>query len=238
VSTSGRRHSPAVYRRRRLALLLVLLVVVAVVWLLIARPWQAGATPAAQVGQQKPADPVVPAVSSAPQTPVATPDASTSPTPGASASPTPGASSPAAPSPGASAAPCATADIAVKAVTDKTSYPSGTDPKLSVQLTNTGSTACMLNVGTSAQVFTITSGSDTWWRSTDCQSEPSDMYVILAAGQKVASAQPIVWDRSRSSVATCQAKDRPKAPGGGATYHLSVSVGGIDAVDDALFQLH
>ncbi|WP_242497817.1 hypothetical protein [Microbacterium protaetiae] len=124
------------------------------------------------------------------------------------------------------------------AVTDKTSYASGQDPKLSIELVNDGSQPCTLNVGTSAQVFTITSGDDTWWRSTDCQSEPSDMVVVLDAGQKVSSAQPITWDRTRSTVATCQAKNRPKAGGGGASYHLSVSIGGIDSIDDAIFQLY
>ncbi len=220
-------------------MLIALVAVVAVVWLLIARPWQAGASADTNPAQQV-ADPLLPAVSSSPQATDATPGPSSSPTPGASATPgATGASSASPnPSPSTSAAPCATADITVKAVTDKTSYSGGEDPKLSIQLTNTGSADCTLNVGTSAQVFTITSGDDTWWRSTDCQSEPSDMYVLLKAGQKVSSAQPIVWDRTRSSVATCQAKNRPRAPGGGATYHLSVSVGGIDAVDDALFQLY
>jgi len=129
-------------------------------------------------------------------------------------------------------------DLEVKAVTDKTSYASGQDPKLSIELANTGSTACTLNVGTSAQVFTITSGSDTWWTSTDCQTQPSDMVVLLSAGQRVSSAQPLTWDRTRSSVATCDAKNRPNAPGGGATYHLSVSIGGVVSTDDALFQLY
>ena len=85
-----------------------------------------------------------------------------------------------------------------------------------------------MNVGTATQVFTITSGSDTWWRSTDCQSEPSDMVVLLAAGQTVSSATPLVWDRTRSAVGTCAADaNRPKAPGGGASYHLAVEIGGI-----------
>jgi hypothetical protein len=219
-----------VYRRRRLALFIVLVIVVAGVWLLIARPWE-GTAEATEPGPTQSAEPLLPVVSGGAQQ---------SPTPGSSGTPTPGGTEKSTPTPDptASAAPCATDDLEVKAVTDKTSYASGQDPKLSIELTNAGSAACTLNVGTSAQVFTVTSGSDTWWTSTDCQSQPSDMVVLLKAGQKVSSAEPLTWDRTRSSVATCDAKNRPSAPGGGATYHLSVSIGGVSSIDDALFQLY
>jgi hypothetical protein len=95
-----------------------------------------------------------------------------------------------------------------------------------------------MNVGTSAQVFTITSGTDTWWRSTDCQKEPSDTVVVLAADQTVKSAVPLTWDRTRSSVSTCASANRPRAPGGGATYHLAVEIGGITSTEDAQFLLY
>ncbi len=230
-------------------LLLGIVVVAAVVWLLVARPWSGAATAEPQNGAQgQDAEPVLPVVSTSPQPGTSTtlggstPGASGSPTPRATKGTTPstsaGATPGGTPSPGASAAACSPNDVTVKAITDKTSYATGQDPKLSIELVNEGSQPCTLNVGTSSQAFTITSGSDTWWRSTDCQSEPSDMVVVLAAGQKVSSAQPITWDRSRSSVATCQAKNRPQAAGGGATYHLSVEIGGIDSVDDAVFQLY
>ena len=146
----------------------------------------------------------------------------------------------ASPSPSATpvAEPCITRDVKVEAVTDQPTYASGQNPQLSIRLTNNGTTDCTLNVGTSAQVFTITSGSDTWWRSTDCQSEPSDMVVLLAAGQTVASAAPLTWDRTRSSVDTCADPDRPRAPGGGASYHLAVEIGGIASTDSAQLLLY
>ena len=89
---------------------------------------------------------------------------------------------------------------------------------------------CTLNVGTTTQVFAVTSGDDVWWRSTDCQSEPSDMIATLAAGQTVSSVTPVVWDRTRSSVSTCGTANRPVAPGGGASYHVTVEIGGVPAV--------
>ena len=84
----------------------------------------------------------------------------------------------------------------------------------------------------------ITSGSDTWWRSTDCQSEPSDMVVLLTAGQTVSSASPLTWDRTRSAVGTCDDETRPRAPGGGASYHLAVEIGGVAATETTQFLLY
>ena len=142
------------------------------------------------------------------------------------------------PTPTAPAGPveCSPADITVEALTDKGEYGQGENPQLSIRLTNTSANACTMNVGTSAQSFTVTSGSDVWWRSTDCQSEPSDMEVTLAAGQQVTSAAPLTWDRTRSSVSSCGG-ERPFAPGGGATYHLSVSIGGIPSSGTVSFIL-
>ena len=129
---------------------------------------------------------------------------------------------------------CSTADITVLAVTDKDAYAAGEQPQLSITLSNNAATPCLINVGTATQSFVITSGSDTWWRSTDCQSESSDQVVQLAAGQTVSSVTPVVWDRTRSSVDSC-GSSRPQAPAG--YFHLQVSIGGIEAADTRMFEL-
>ncbi len=95
-----------------------------------------------------------------------------------------------------------------------------------------------MNVGTTKQVFTITSGSDTWWRSTDCQENPSDAIQTIKAGATVTSSAPVVWDRTRSSVDTCSATDRQRAPGGGAAYRLRVSIGGFESAASVQFLLN
>ena len=199
-------------------LLLVLLVIVGVV-LAVWQPWRGAAAPGPS---QTPTD----AVSS----------------PAASATPTdvpPTAESSAAPAPSASAteptiATCTTADLTVLAVTDKDSYGSGEIPQLSMTLSNTSAEPCVINVGTATQSFVITSGSDTWWRSTDCQTESSDQIVQLAPGQTVSSVTPIPWDRTRSSTTTCDGS-RPAAPAG--YFHLQVSIGGIQGADTRMFRL-
>ncbi|WP_431805694.1 hypothetical protein [Microbacterium paraoxydans] len=212
------RRSAAVYRRRRLVVLLGLILVLAVigvsVWLLVARPWAAAtdATPA----------PTSTATSGA--TPPATGSASPEPTP--SASETPGVVA------------CQAKDIEVTAVTDAETYPAGVNPQLSISLTNKGTTDCTIDVGSSTQVFMVSSGADVWWRSTDCQENPSSMIATLTAGSTVVSKEPVVWDRTRSSVETCAQENRQRAPGGGASYHVAVSIGGFPSATTAQFLLY
>jgi len=202
------RPSPAVYRRRRIvvfgALVLVLALIVALAWFFVAQAQdktpETAANPATG-GQASAKAPESPTVSDAPM-----------PTP------EPTDSGPRA---------CETANIDVAAVTDAESYEGAALPQLSISLTNKGASDCTINVGTTTQAFTIKSGEDVWWRSTDCQQEPSDMVVTLAAGSSVTSAEPVVWDRTRSSVETCESTERPRAPAGGASYHLSVEIGGF-----------
>lgn len=207
------RQSAAVYRRRRLAVLLIAVLGLAAVgggvWLAIAQPWSVAAP-----ADEKPTG----------STP--TPDVG-EPTPSAEGSADPS------PSPEPSDTPavvaCTAADVEVAAVTDADTYAGGVLPKLSISLRNRSAKDCTLNVGYRTQKFTVTSGSDVWWRSTDCQSEPSDMIVTLEAGKSVTSATPVVWDRTRSSADSCDEKNRPRAPGGGASYHIAVSIGGFES---------
>ena len=213
------RHSAAVYRRRRLVLLIGMILAVAVIgvstWLLIARPWAGTAAGPAPT-------------SSGTTTPSTT-------------TPPPGTGSPE-PSPSAEQTPaivaCAAKDVEVTAVTDSDSYEAGVAPQLSISLTNKGSTDCTIDVGSTTQVFTVSSGADVWWRSTDCQENPSSMIATLAAGTTVTSKDPVVWDRTRSSVETCADENRQRAPGGGSSYHVEVSIGGFTSTSSTQILLY
>ncbi|HEY9306703.1 MAG TPA: hypothetical protein VIP82_02765 [Microbacterium sp.] len=230
-TTPRRRPSPAVYRRRRLVLLIALLVIAGVVWLLIAQPWAVAATDSSDKpdpGQQQNTAESLPV----PSGQATTGGTETGAVEGAvveGATPTPGATP--------TALPCVASEITVEAVTSADTYAGDQNPQFSISLTNNGAD-CTLNVGTTAQSFTVTSGDDVWWRSTDCQSEPSDMVVLIAAGQTVSSAAPLTWDRTRSAVGTCADGNRPLAPGGGASYHLSVEIGGIASTEPKQFLLY
>lgn len=214
----SRRPSAAVYRRRRLVViggLVLLLVAIGVgAWLLIAKPGSA-------------AEPSPSPSASATSSPAPTStDSAESPEPSPSAAETP------------TVAACAAKDIDVVAVTDAQAYDAGVLPKLSISLTNNGANDCTIDVGSTTQVFTVSSGSDVWWRSTDCQENPSSMIATLAAGTTVTSKDPVTWDRTRSSVETCDQENRQRAPGGGASYHVEVSIGGFTSLSTAQILLY
>lgn len=203
-----RRQSPQVYRRRRLLVLLGLLAVIVAIVLVIVRPGSSqGGEPDAAV------------------TPGATEDAAPPPT----VIPT----EPTAVDGDA----CAVQNITVEAVTDKTVYEAGEQPQLSVTITNTGKNVCVLNAGTKAQVFTITSGEEVYWLSTDCQVDPIDAEVSLTPGTPISSSVPILWDRTRSSVETCGGP-RESVPAEGASYHLSVAIDGFESQTGKQFLLY
>ncbi|WP_210479870.1 hypothetical protein [Naasia sp. SYSU D00948] len=201
----------SVYWRRRILVLLGLIAAIAVVVLIVVRP---GANAA-------PADPSPSPDSTAAAEPSAAPAAT--PTPTAAADPS-------------AIAACAPGQVSVTAVTDKTTYGTEELPQLSFTIANVGAAPCTLNVGTTAQVFTITSGSDTIWTSTDCQTGAVDQPVTLAPGTP-ASSSPFSWERQRSSPETCGEADRPTVGADGASYHLSVSVGGFESAESAQFIL-
>ncbi|WP_167132099.1 hypothetical protein [Paramicrobacterium chengjingii] len=133
---------------------------------------------------------------------------------------------------------CTKDNVEIVAKTDKTTYASGEKPKLSLTITNIGDVACIIDVGTSQQVFTITSGKDTYWTSTDCQVEPTNAETTIEAGKSLTSEPAIEWDRTRSNPDTCDAEKRDAVPADGASYHLKTSVAGIESKDSAQFALY
>lgn len=230
-TTPRRRHSPAVYRRRRLVLLIALLAIAGVVWLLIAQPWRGSAEESGDANDRPQSQ------STADSLPV--PSSQATPEPSDTGAVEGAVVEGATPSPGATpvAQPCVASELTVEPITSADTFTGDQKPQFSITLTNNGPD-CTLNVGTSAQSFTVTSGDDVWWRSTDCQSEPSDMIVVIAASQTVSSAAPLEWDRTRSAVGTCGDAERPLAPGGGSSYHLSVEIGGIASTQPTQFLLY
>lgn len=203
--------SSKVYWRRRLVVLLGLVAVIIVIVLIVVRP---GSSADAQ-------KPDATGATSEPSTTGETP--ATDGTPPAAA--------------GAGGA-CAPGAVSIEAVTDAADYSADQQPALSLVVTNTGSAECSLNLGTAAQVFTVKSGDDVYWTSTDCQTESSDAVVPLKPGTPLKSVAPIMWDRTRSAPDTCDSDARDVAPAGGASYHLTVTVDGIESSDSKQFILN
>ena len=105
-----------------------------------------------------------------------------------------------------------------------------------MSIVNEGSVACVMYVGTTQQVYEITSGAENYWKSTDCQSEPVDLDQLLEPGVKQTTT-PIPWDRTRPDVSTCTSERSP-GRAGGASYHLSVSLGELKPENTAQFLLY
>jgi hypothetical protein len=199
-----------VYWRRRLLVGLGALVVLIVIVLIVVRPGSSQGEPRA-----------VPTTTATPSGQPTVPPSTSIPTTSSTAK----------------AQACDSSEVTVGAVTDSTSYAAGVFPNLSLSLTNTGSKPCKINAGTAQQVFTISSGSEVYWKSTDCQTNPTNAEVVLQPGKTVTTQTPIVWDRTRSDPATCNAT-RTQVPAGGASYHLQTSVAGIVSKSTAQFSLN
>lgn len=207
ITAVSTKPSPAVYRRRRIVALLLLVAVIALIW------WGVSAI----IGLFAAGKPDAAPARSSPAAPATTPETAKDTTPGDSSQP----QTPAEPQP------CKPEDITVIAATDARSYGPDTRPKLSFSIENTGANKCTFNVGTAAQQFRITSGSDQIWASTDCQKNPENQQVLLEPGRKFDSPQ-LEWVRERSTPDTCDA-ERPAAVGGDAYYHLRVTVNGAES---------
>ncbi|MFT4235910.1 MAG: hypothetical protein QM607_13065 [Microbacterium sp.] len=229
-SPKPRRQSPAVYRRRRLVVgFLALVIIACIVILAILQPWRVLFGGDGDDEQPTPRATLL-------QTPAtSTPDAD------AGASPAPSPTETDDDEDDSDATPvvaCEPDALEVVAVVSQESYAADEMPEFSIQLTNTGDVDCTANVGTSTQKFIVTSGADTWWQSTDCQSEPSDTEVTLTAGQQVTSEEPVTWDRTRSSTDTCDSDSRQVAGAGGATYNLQVEIAGVASTTPVQFYLN
>ena len=206
---------PSVYWRRRALVLLGLVVAIVVVVLIVVRPGASGDEPGAAATSTPAADPA--------------PAASTAATaPAADATPDPGSTDAAT----VDGARCAATAIELVPVVDKQVFAPTELPQISMSVTNTGSSDCVINLGSGQQKLVVTSGEEQWWSSADCQVDPTDQDVTLTAGQTL-STPAIAWDRTRSTTDTCDADSRQAVPAGGATYRLTVSVGDVTSADSA-----
>jgi hypothetical protein len=198
----GPEPSGVYWRRRALLLAVVVLVVVVTAW--------ACAGGSGDAGDGRPA-------------------ARATTTPTASSRPAPSATTTTSATP-AAVVPCQRADLQVTASTDATTYPAGVLPRLQASLSNVGDHPCRFNAAPSARNWTILSGSDQVWSTTDCP--PSH----LAATALLRRARPmtysVTWSRHRSTTG-CATAGPAAQPG---TYRLYVTIDRITSAA-AVFRL-
>jgi len=197
----------AYWLRRALALVLLVVLVLAVVWAVRA---VAGPGSANQADAGQPSGPVAPAstaTSTAPSTPATTSSPTPTATPTASARPTASASATAS----TAAAPlCADAQLSIAVRTDATSYPAAQQPKFTVTVRNTSSTACRRDVGQNALELRVISGGVLVWSSDHCSPGGASDLRTLTPGQTFATT--VQWARV-SSQPGCPANQPAAAAG-------------------------
>jgi len=134
--------------------------------------------------------------------------------------------------------PCIPERIGVEAVTTQDTYASEEKIQFSIRVTNHEEIACDIDLGSQTQLFQVTSGSELYWDSRHCQQQAESLLVRMDPGQTL-QTDPLVWDGTRSAPDTCEDPDsRTQAPRGGASYHLSVEIGGVAAGSTKQFILY
>lgn len=133
--------------------------------------------------------------------------------------------------------PCAPGTVSVTAYigdenkVSAASFDKGVDPYLWFTVTNIGSVSCTFDAGSAVSFYTITSGSETIWDSSHCESGERVNQVVTLEPQKAVGPNPSTWMRVYSSASGgCSTGQKP-VKAGGASYHLTATVGGVISND-------
>ena len=198
------RPSAKVYRRRRLAVLVAgLLVIGLLVW--------AGIALASALRPK--AEPDTPAQAAASSSAPVEPK-STAPAEESKAGP----------------AVCAEGEVSVVATTEQATHGPSQNPLLIMTIKNTGTSECIVNVGTSQQEFTVMSGSDRIFSTADCLADPSDMEITMKPGGSESAR--FTWERVRSAPG-CKVVNAKPRPG---WYGFTAKLGNVTS-EKAGFEL-
>jgi hypothetical protein len=125
---------------------------------------------------------------------------------------------------------CAAGKVVVEAyVGDATGTPTESfamseTPYIWLSLTNIGTTACTFNAGPDVQFFTIKSGPDLIWQSSDCDRVGLPSQEVTLQPNTVVKTTPSEWMRVRSSSAGCGAGQMIVDAG---AYNLTATVNGV-----------
>ena len=119
----------------------------------------------------------------------------------------------------------------------KAAFDAGINPFFGYTITNNGSKDCTFDVGAKDTYYKVTSGTETIWSSADCdRTGLAALPITLKAGETKSSAFSD-WYRVKSSSTGCGAEQSPVIAGG-ASYHLTVEVGGAVSKETSQFILN
>ena len=138
-----------------------------------------------------------------------------------SASPRPSTSS------GTTVAPvsCVPSVLKVAAVAHAGGYLVGQQPDLAIEVTNTGTAPCIVNLSDSQIVLVVYNGASRVWGSHDCQVQPGNSQVTLMARKPV--RRSIQWTGLSSQPDCAGSRQRV----GAGVYTLRVHLGKMETAD-------
>lgn len=125
---------------------------------------------------------------------------------------------------------CLEADVSVAASMEQATHGPSQNPVLIMTVKNEGKFECSVNVGTSQQEFTVMSGSDRIFSTSDCLADPSDIEIIMAPGSSETAR--FTWERVRSAPG-CKVVNAKPRPG---WYGFTAKLGNISS-EKASFEL-
>lgn len=117
---------------------------------------------------------------------------------------------------------CAPGDIEVRASTNQESYGSGVAPLLIMEIENTGSEECTLDVGTAEQVFRVSHGDREVFNTAQCGSTGNSLEMEFEPGQS--EQAHLTWPRSDSSTDCTEPAELITGD-----YELTVAVSGLSS---------
>lgn len=127
--------------------------------------------------------------------------------------------------------------VAASSGSEQAAFDTGINPYFGYRITNLGSKDCTFDLGSKDTYYKVTSGSETIWSSADC-----DRTGLVASMMTLKPSTPMTspmndWYRVKSSSTGCGADQAPVVAGG-ASYHLTVEVGGAVSKETSQFILN
>ncbi len=125
---------------------------------------------------------------------------------------------------------CLDGDVVIGASTAQGTHGPAQDPVLVMTIKNEGKVDCKVNVGTSQQEFSVTSGSDRIFSTSDCVQDPMDTEITIKPGSSETAR--FTWNRVRSAPG-CKVVSAKPRPG---WYGFTAKLGDLSS-ETAKFEL-
>lgn len=113
---------------------------------------------------------------------------------------------------------CTARDVKLEVATDNQTVPVGGSLQFTMTLRYEGTSSCLIDASNDSRILTISSGSDTVWKSNVCTADP--VMLLMSRGDK--RVDTLTWNTNRSGSQCVADEDLPKV--GAGTYSAELSL--------------